>query len=399
MKKIAQIILAVAIVALVYVIYDQISTPIKFDDELKAKKAQVIDRIKDIRTAQRAFKSKYQRFTGSFDTLANFILQDTLELERKIVDEDDSVAMAQLKKMGKKNVEKFKIAVIDTIFSPKRLSKQDVEQLRYIPGTDDKAQYIMEAGIITTESKVVIPIVECRAPYKMFLDTVAYRQEIINLIDDEENNFNRYPGVKFGSMEAGNNPQATNKVSIQLTLDGHSFSAHGLDGEFPGEEPVVAELLTARTMLVPEEVLGTGDAGTLLAANGMAPAAEERAVCSLPVQGIVAVMAAHREALRQAEEKLGDRILYTTPLLREVQAGTPTVWAYRTAGLLYIKVYDGILRFAGVIPAPDTADVCYFTERLEKEFALKSCELRISGDAAKACGKLLKGYFKRIVCE
>ena len=102
MKKIAQIILAVAIVALVYVIYDQISTPIKFDDELKAKKAQVIDRIKDIRTAQRAFKSKYQRFTGSFDTLTNFILQDTLELERKIVDEDDSVAMAQLKKMGKR---------------------------------------------------------------------------------------------------------------------------------------------------------------------------------------------------------------------------------------------------------------------------------------------------------
>ena len=204
MKKIAQIILAVAIVALVYVIYDQISTPIKFDDELKAKKAQVIDRIKDIRTAQRAFKSKYQRFTGSFDTLANFILQDTLELERKIVDEDDSVAMAQLKKMGKKNVEKFKIAVIDTIFSPKKLSVEQVKQLRYIPGTDDKAQFIMEAGSAVA-SNVTVPIVECRAPYKLFLDTVAYRQEIINLIDDEENNFNRYPGVKFGSMEAGNN--------------------------------------------------------------------------------------------------------------------------------------------------------------------------------------------------
>ena len=204
MKKIAQIILAVAIVALVYVIYDQISTPIKFDDELKAKKAQVIDRIKDIRTAQRAFKSKYQRFTGSFDTLTNFILQDTLELERKIVDEDDSVAMAQLKKMGKKNVEKFKIAVIDTIFSPKRLSKQDVEQLRYIPGTDNKSEFIMEAGYATA-SGVVVPIVECRAPYKAFLDTVAYRQEVINLIDEEENIYTRYAGIKFGSMEAANN--------------------------------------------------------------------------------------------------------------------------------------------------------------------------------------------------
>ena len=205
MKKIAQIILAVVIVALVYVVYDQISTPIRFEQEMKAKKAQVIDRIKDIRTAQRAFKSKYQRFTGSFDTLASFILNDSLELERKIVDEDDSVAMAMLKKMNKKNVEKFKVAVIDTIFAPKKVTRQDVENFRFIPGTGNKAQFIMEAGIITTESKVVIPVVECRAPYKAFLDTVAYRQEIINLIDDEENNFNRYAGVKFGSMEAANN--------------------------------------------------------------------------------------------------------------------------------------------------------------------------------------------------
>ena len=205
MKKLFQIILAVAIVALIYVIYVQISTPIRFEQETKAKKAKVIDRIKDIRTAQRSFKTKYQHFTASFDSLQSFILTDTLELERKIVDEDDSAALAMLLKSGKKNVEKFKIAVIDTIFAPKKLSRQDVENLRFIPGTDNKAQFIMEAGIITTESKVVIPVVEVRAPYKMFLDTVAYRQEVINLIDDEQNNFNRYPGVKFGSMEAGNN--------------------------------------------------------------------------------------------------------------------------------------------------------------------------------------------------
>ena len=205
MKKLFQIILAVAIVGLVYVIYVQISTPIRFDKETKAKKAQVIDLIKDIRTAQRAFKSKYQHFTASFDSLSAFVLTDTLELERKIVDEDDSAAMAMLKKSGKKNIEKFKIAVIDTIFAPKKVTRQDVENFRFIPGTGNKAQFIMEAGIITTESKVVIPVVECRAPYKAFLDTVAYRQEVINLIDEEQNNFNRYPGVKFGSMDSGNN--------------------------------------------------------------------------------------------------------------------------------------------------------------------------------------------------
>lgn len=205
MKKIAQILLAVVIVAFVYIIYQQISTPIRFENEMKSKSAQVIERIKDIRTAERAYKSKYQKFTANWDTLANFILNETLEMERKLVDEDDSVGLALLKKQGKKNVEKFTVAVIDTIFSPKKLTKEEILNMRYIPTTNNQAEFILEAGQITTESKIVIPVVECRAPYIKFLDTITYRQEIINKIDDDVNNFNRYPGIKFGSMDAGNN--------------------------------------------------------------------------------------------------------------------------------------------------------------------------------------------------
>ena len=203
-KKLVQFILALVIVGLVYVIYQQISTPIKFEQELSTRKAAVIERIKDIRAAERAFKSKYGKFTGDFDSLEQFVLHDTLVLERKIVDEYDSVALALLKKAGRKNVEEFKVAVIDTIFAPRKLTPDQVKQLRYIPYGQGK-EYYLEAGTITTESKVVIPIVECRAPYKAFIDVETYRQELINLIDDEENNFNRYAGVKFGSMEGGNN--------------------------------------------------------------------------------------------------------------------------------------------------------------------------------------------------
>ena len=205
MKKIAQILLALVIIGFVFVIYKQISTPIRFENDLKAKSAQVIERIKDIRTAERAYKSKYQKFTANWDTLANFILNETLEMERKLVDEDDSVGLALLKKQGKKNVEKFTVAVIDTIFSPKKLTKEEILNMRYIPTTNNQAEFILEAGQITTESKIVIPVVECRAPYIKFLDTITYRQEIINKIDDDVNNFNRYPGIKFGSMDAGNN--------------------------------------------------------------------------------------------------------------------------------------------------------------------------------------------------
>ena len=204
-KKILQFVLAAVILGLMYVIYVQISTPIKFKKEREEREKVVIERIKDIRTAERAYKSKYQHFTGDFDSLISFVLNEDLELERKIVDEDDSVAMAMLKKSGRKNIEKFTIAVIDTIFAPRVLTEQDVRNLRYVPGTGNQVEYMLFAGTLATESKVVIPVVECRIPYKMFLDTVKYRQEVINLVDDQVNNYNRYPGIKFGSMEGGNN--------------------------------------------------------------------------------------------------------------------------------------------------------------------------------------------------
>ena len=202
-KKLLQLVLALAAVGLGFYIYVLISTPIKFAEEQKTREKAVITRIKDIRTAERQFKSKYQHFTADFDSLVNFVLNETMEGERKIVDEDDSVAMARLKKLRKKNIEKFTYSIKDSLF--KHLSDEDIVNLRYIPYTDNKTEFLLDAGILTTESKIVIPTVECRAPYIAFLDTVAYRQQVINLVDNMKNNFNRYPGIMFGSMERGNN--------------------------------------------------------------------------------------------------------------------------------------------------------------------------------------------------
>ena len=204
MKKVIQFFLGLVIIGLIYVVAILIHTPLSFEKQLKTRNADVIVKLKDIRAAERAFKSKYQYFTGDFDSLISFILNDSLEMERKFVDEDDSVAMAQLKKAGKKNVEKYNIAVIDTIFNPRKLSKEDVQNLRYIPHTNN-VEFILEAAKVMTGANVLVPVVECRAPYKTYLDTVTYRQNIINLIDDRVNNFNAYAGLKFGSMEGSNN--------------------------------------------------------------------------------------------------------------------------------------------------------------------------------------------------
>ena len=107
-----------------------------------------------------------------------------------------------------------------------------------------------------------------------------------------------------------------------------------------------------------------------------------------------------REALRQVEEKLGDRARFTTPLLHTPANTAKTVWMSRRAGLLYIKVYDGgELQLAEAIPAATDTDAAYFFERLDGCFPLKEYELRIAGDNPKAARKLLGKRFRQTTCE
>ena len=80
-------------------------------------------------------------------------------------------------------------------------------------------------------------------------------------------------------VTGSNTPRAGYTVSIQRSLDGHSFSVPALS-DIPADHTAVqVELLLPRTMLVPAELFDEKHAAELLAANGMPPAADECAVC------------------------------------------------------------------------------------------------------------------------
>lgn len=207
MRKIFQLILGVGVLGLCYVIFTQISTPIKFEDERVRKEKVVIEQLKDIRLAERRYKEVYGKYTDNFDTLIHFVLNDSLTMYKKLVDEDDSVGMAKFRQRQKRdkklrNRVEYKIAVIDTVFSPRK-SVEDIKNLRYIPGTN--TEFLLSTNTVTNENKSVDNYIECAAPYSWFLDTVKYRQEIINLVDDLKENYDMYEGLKFGSMIESNN--------------------------------------------------------------------------------------------------------------------------------------------------------------------------------------------------
>ena len=205
MKKFIQFILVLVAIGLAYLLYREFAKPMEFQKIQTQRSAAVVNRMKDIRAAQRAFRSANQRFVPSMDSLIAFVKYDSLTFERAIGSLDDSAAVAQ----GRVARIAFKIAVRDTTFAGRNLTDSDIDQFRYIPYSDNK-KIIMDAGTLETGSGVTIQVFEAKAPYKDYLEIEGYHQELVNLIDERKKRLmNNYPGIQVGSMteatnEAGN---------------------------------------------------------------------------------------------------------------------------------------------------------------------------------------------------
>ncbi len=195
MKRVLQLIIFVVVAGLAYWLYEIIMTPIRFQEVQKSRETAIVQQLKDIRTAQRAYKSVYGRYTSDIDSLITFINTDSLKIMITMGSEDDSVAVAK----GLVKTIEGKIAVKDTLFKSPSFK---AEALKYIPHTNNMEIY-MGAGQLTTESKVVIPVFEARAPYKAFLGDMD-QQMLINLIDLKKT-LNQYPGLKVGSLTESTN--------------------------------------------------------------------------------------------------------------------------------------------------------------------------------------------------
>ncbi len=202
MKTVFQVILVFVIVGLGYLVYDSIMQPIRFNNEQAKRQNAVVDRLKMIRDVQVAYKTIYEKYTGSFDTLITFAKEGNLKLVKSEGSLTDSMLQAGLTeaeavKQGIIKRDTVLVAVKDSIcknFNP--------DSLRYVPFTD-KAQFEMGASSITTSSGLVIPVFEAKVANRVYLKGLD-NQERINL-DDMAEQLGRYPGLKVGSLDEANN--------------------------------------------------------------------------------------------------------------------------------------------------------------------------------------------------
>lgn len=200
-------------------------------------------------------------------------------------------------------------------------------------------------------------------------------------------------------VTGSNRPSSKFGVSIQQSLDGHSFSLPELERLPSSDEPVEVELLLPKAMLVPENLFHNERAAEFLAANGMSLAETECVVVCPARNGTVAVVALEMKIQQLIAEKF-PQARFTSPLEHLPVETRRCIWICRRGELLYVKVYrDGVLQLAEVMTGSTEAEIGYFIQRLGAEFQLAEYELRIAGDESKKIRKWIGKAFEKVICE
>lgn len=199
MRTIFQILLIIIAIGLAYFIYKGIQHPIEFEKAREARYQATIEKLKDIRKAQLAYRDVYGRFTGSWDTLINFVKFDSLRNVRKIGELTDSMIEAGLTerkamRLGLIIRDTIKVSVLETVFNP----SFNADQLKYIPVSDTVAEFNLGSNIIMTGSGIKVPVFEAKAHNNIVLRGLD-KQYVINLNEQRRLN-EKYPGLKVGSL-------------------------------------------------------------------------------------------------------------------------------------------------------------------------------------------------------
>ena len=222
-KILIEILLALAAVGCVYGIYRSIMKPVNFNKEKARRQEVAVQRLKDIRTLEVAYKGVNGRYTADLDSLINFYNTGKMDIVMQVGSKDDSLAWENtervkkaFKKLSKDELnQKFMelyrqgeklvfsistpIAVKDTLFN----NRPDffVDSLKYIPFSGK--QLVETDAIVKTVSGVQVPLFEARMPWKALLKGMD-NQLRINL-DAECEDQNKYEGLQVGSVTAPNN--------------------------------------------------------------------------------------------------------------------------------------------------------------------------------------------------
>ena len=202
MKVTLKILLAAAVLLLVYICYRSIMTPIEFNEAKDARESLIKARLIDIRKAQIEYKNVYKTHAGSFNDLVKFLKEDKLPFlikEGVLTDEQLEKGMTEKEAVKKGLIRRDTIWVLakDTLFG----ASDNADDLANVPGTSVK--FSMDTATLTSGSGYTVKVFEAGVKYDDYLGDLD-KQLVVNLKDKAEK-LEKYPGLRVGSLTEINN--------------------------------------------------------------------------------------------------------------------------------------------------------------------------------------------------
>ena len=184
MKLVIQGVLALVAILLAYMVYDTIDSRIEFEKTAEYRKSVVVEKLKDIREAQKAYKGVYGKYAKDFGSLINFVKTDSMPYIKAIGTVPDTLTEVEAVQMGIVVRDTFKIAIRDTLFG----ANYPIDSLSYVPFAEN-VQFNMDADQIEINN-LQVQVFEAKADYKDIFTGLNPQDEGIKLED----------GLRVGSM-------------------------------------------------------------------------------------------------------------------------------------------------------------------------------------------------------
>ncbi|MGB1988633.1 MAG: hypothetical protein ACPHO5_03795 [Flavobacteriales bacterium] len=183
-RKTVQLLLWPVIIILAWLVYRSPISLKEFQEETNYRKSAVIQDLKDIRTAQIAFKDKYRVYAGDFNSLLSFVKNDSLAVVKAIGETPDSLTEDQALLAGIISRDTVFVPVYQTIYNQDYLDTRDsrfpfdLEKLSMVPFSDKT--FSIESGNIE-KGKVVVQVFEVSTTFGTFLNGLDATNKGIDL--------------------------------------------------------------------------------------------------------------------------------------------------------------------------------------------------------------------------
>jgi type II secretory pathway pseudopilin PulG len=197
MKTILQIVLWIVCVLLGYLIYRSVTGPIEFAEVKERRYADVINRLKDIRNAQEAYKTVNGRYAKDFNSLITFVdtgrYTITQQRDSSYMEFDKTYQIDLLQEVTITDTLGF-VAVKDSLFR----NSDRYKNMMNVPHAQNNETFNLKADIID-KSGYRAPVFEASVEKKVVLhdqpaDLLARENTMISV---EEVNGNT---IKVGSL-------------------------------------------------------------------------------------------------------------------------------------------------------------------------------------------------------